>query len=109
MNRAMIALVALAVGVTYVGTPLKAEDTSQPSDTAKEQLYVRVFYCFDTQSVLKQRKSEKHKIIAGYALSSLDPNSDEVKTCVKDGVLMTGYVQISPPFVSPDEGDSSQK
>jgi hypothetical protein len=96
MRRTLIALIALVVAGAYVGRPLKADDPP------KEQMYARVFYCFDSQSVLKQRQSEKHKIIAGYLLSSVDPNSEQMKACAKDGALMMGYVQITPPFANPD-------
>jgi hypothetical protein len=94
MRRTLIALITLIVAAAYVGRPLKAEDAS------KERIYVRVFFCFDSQSVLEQRQSEKQKIIAGYLLSSIEPNSDQMKACAKDGILMTGYVQITPPFAS---------
>ena len=102
MRRTLIALIALLIAAAYVLRPAKGEDAP------KEQLYVRVFYCFDSQSVLKQRQSEKHKIIGGYILSSIDPNSDQMKTCAKDGIPMMGYVQITPPFADPDEGASSR-
>jgi hypothetical protein len=93
----LTALIIIVVAAAYVNKPVKGEDTS------KQQLYVRVFYCFDSQSVQKQRQSEKHKIVAGYVLSSIDPNSDQMKTCAKDGVPMIGYVQVTPPLTSPDE------
>ena len=97
MSRILISFIALAIAATYVGTSAKGENAPQ------ERLYVRVFYCFDSQSVLKQRQSEKHKITAGYLLSSIDPNSDQMKVCAKDGTLMTGYVEVTPPFASPSE------
>ena len=102
MRRTLIGLITLVIAAAYVGRPSKADDTP------RDQMYARVFYCFDSQSVLKQRQSEKHKIIAGYLLSSIDPNSDQMKACAKDGVLMMGYVQITPPFASPDEGASTR-
>lgn len=103
MKETLIALIGLLVAAGYVGRPVKGDDTP------KEQMYVRVFYCLDTQSALKAQQSEKHKIIVGNLLSSIDPNSEEMKACVKDGMPMMGYVQITPPFTSPDEGDSKRK
>ena len=97
MRRMLTALIIIVLAAAYVNKPVKSEDTP------KQQLYVRVFYCFDSQSVQKQRQSEKHKIVAGYLLSSIDPNSDQMKTCAKDGVPMIGYVQVTPPLTSPDE------
>jgi hypothetical protein len=79
-------------------------------DTPKEQVYARVFYCFESQSVLRQRQSGKHKIIVGYSLPSLDPYSDDMKTCTKSGgVMMTGYVQITPPLASLDEAHQGSR
>lgn len=99
MKQRLAVLIALLLTAAYVGRPVKGDDT------AKEQTYARVFYCFNTQSVLDQRQSGKHKIILGYSLPSLDPYSDDMKGCTKSGgVIMTGYVQITPPFASPDEG-----
>lgn len=98
MKQRLVVLIALLLTPAYVGRPVKGDDTP------KEQTYARVFYCFNTQSVLDQRQSGKHKIIVGYLLSPIDPRSEEMKACAKDGVLMMGYVQITPPFASPDEG-----
>jgi len=78
-------------------------------DAAKEQTYVRVFYCFDAKSMQDQRQSGKHKIVLGYSLPSLDPYSDDMKGCTKSGgVMMMGYVQITPPLASLDEGASTR-
>jgi hypothetical protein len=99
MKQRLAVLIALLLTAAYVGRPVKGDDTP------KEQTYARVFYCFNTQSVLDQRQSGKHKIILGYSLPSLDPYSDDMKGCTKSGgVIMTGYVQITPPFASLDEG-----
>src|SRR2546425_5783075 len=98
MKHRLAVLIALLLTGAYVGRPVKSDDTP------KEQMYARVFYCFNTQSVLDQRQSGKHKIIVGYSLPSLDPYSDDMKGCTKSGgVIMTGYVQITPPFASLDE------
>ena|SRR5579859_650125 len=100
MKQRLAVLTALLLTAVYIGRPVKGDD-----DTPKEQTYARVFYCFNTQSVLDQRQSGKHKIIAGYSLPSLDPSSDDMKGCTKSGgIIMTGYVQITPPFASLDEG-----
>jgi hypothetical protein len=96
MKQALSALVILLVAAAYVGRPAKGDDPP------KEQTYVRVSYCFDTQSVHEQRQSKKQKIVLGYSLSTLDPNSDEMKACKKVGAPMIGYVQISPPVANPE-------
>ena len=96
MKQTLSALVILLVAAAYVGRPAKGDNTP------KEQTYVRVSYCFDTQSVHEQRQSKKQKIVVGYSLSTLDPNSDEMKACKKVGAPMIGYVQISPPVANPE-------
>lgn len=96
MKQTLSALVILLVAAAYVGRPAKGDNTP------KEQTYVRVTYCFDTQSVHKQRQSKKQKIVVGYSLSTLDPNSDEMKACKKVGAPVIGYVQISPPVANPE-------
>jgi hypothetical protein len=96
MKQTLSALVILLVAAAYVGRPAKGDNTP------KEQTYVRVSYCFDTQSVHDQRQSKKQKIVVGYSLSTLDPNSDEMKSCKKVGAPMIGYVQISPPVANPE-------
>jgi uncharacterized protein YxeA len=96
MKQTLIALMILLAAAVYVGRPVKGDDTP------KEQTYVRVSYCFDTQSVHEQRQSKKQKIVLGYSLTSLDPNSDEMKACKKVGAPMIGYVQISPPVANPE-------
>jgi hypothetical protein len=98
MKKPLIALITLMLAAVYFGRPAKGDDTP------KEQQYLRVFYCWNTQSVTEQRQAGKHKVIVGYSLPSLDPYSDDTKSCTKSGgVMMTGYVQITPPFASPDE------
>jgi hypothetical protein len=96
MKQTLIASITLLFAAAYVGRPVKGDDTP------KEQTYVRVSYCFDTQSVHEQRQSKKQKIVLGYSLSTLDPNSDEMKACKKVGAPMIGYVQISPPVANPE-------
>jgi hypothetical protein len=96
MKQTLIALITLVAAAAYVGRPVKGDDTP------KEQTFVRVSYCFDTQSVHEQRQSKKQKIVVGYSLSTLDPNSDEMKACKKVGAPMIGYVQISPPVANPE-------
>ena len=96
MKQTLIALITLVAAAAYVGRPVKGDDTP------KEQTFVRVSYCFDTQSVHEQRQSKKQKIVLGYSLSTLDPNSDEMKACKKVGAPMIGYVQISPPVANPE-------
>jgi hypothetical protein len=99
MKQTLIILIILLLFASCVGSPVKGDDAS------KEQQYVRVFYCWNTQSVTDQRQSGKHKIIVGYSLPSLDPNSDDVKSCSKSGgVTMMGYVHITPPFANVDNG-----
>lgn len=99
MKRTLVVSIVLLLAAAYVGRPVKGDDTP------KEQEYVRVFYCWNTQSVLKQRQSGKDKVIVGYSLPSVDPYSDEMTGCTKSGgVMMMGYVQITPPFANPDEG-----
>ncbi len=85
----------LLVLASYVGRSVKGADTSP-------QTFIRVSYCFDTDSVHEQRQSKKQKIVLGYSLSTLDPNSEEIKACKKIGAPMTGYVQISPPVATPE-------
>ena len=96
MKQTLIASITLLFAAAYVGRPVKGDDTP------KEQTYVRVSYCFDTQSVHEQRQSKKQKIVVGYSLSTLDPNSNEMKACKKVGAPMIGYVQISPPVANPE-------
>ena len=96
MKQTLITLIALLAAAAYVGRPVKG------ADTLKEQTYVRIPYCYDTQSVTDQRHSGKHKLVLGYSLSSTDPNSEEMKACEKVGSLMIGYVQISPPIANPE-------
>jgi hypothetical protein len=99
MKQTLAALIVVLLSAVYVGRPVNS------GDAPKEQQYVRVFYCWNTQLVTDQRQSGKHKIIVGSSLPSLDPDSDGVKSCAKSGgVMMTGYVQITPPFASPDDG-----
>ena len=99
MKQRLAVLIALFLTAVYVGRPVKGDDTPN------EETYARVFYCFNTKSVLDQRQSGKHKIIVGYSLPSVDPYSGDMKGCTKSGgVIMTGYVQITPPFASIDEG-----
>jgi hypothetical protein len=103
MKQRLAVLIALLLTAAYIGRAAKGDDTP------KEQTYARVFYCFNAQSVLDQRQSGKHKIIVGYSLPSLDPYSDDMKGCTKSGgLIMTGYVQITPPFASLDEGATTQ-
>jgi hypothetical protein len=96
MKQTMIALIILLAAAAYIGRPVKG------AETPKEQTYVRVTYCYDTQSVADQRHSGKRKLVLGYSLSSTDPNSEEMKACEKVGSLMIGYVQISPPIANPE-------
>jgi len=96
MKQMLIALIILVAAAAYVGRPVKGDGTP------KEQMYVRVSYCFDTDSVREQRQSKKQKIVLGYSLTSLDPNSDEMKACKKVGAPMIGYVQISRPVANPE-------
>ena len=96
MKQTLSALVILLVAAAYVGRPAKGDNTP------KEQTYVRVTYCFDTDSVREQRQSKKQKIVLGYSLSTIDPNSEEVKDCKKVGAPLVGYVQISPPVANPE-------
>jgi hypothetical protein len=96
MKQTLSALVILLVAAAYVGRPAKGDNTP------KEQTYVRVTYCFDTDSVHEQRQAKKQRIVLGYSLSTLDRNSDEMKACKKVGAPMIGYVQISPPVANPD-------
>ena len=49
MKQTLSALVILLVAAAYVGRPAKGDSTP------KEQTYVRVTYCFDTDSVRDQR------------------------------------------------------
>ncbi len=95
MKQTLIALITLLVAAAYIGRPANGDDTSP-------QTYIRVSYCFDTDSVHEQRQSKKQKIVLGYSLSTLDPNSEEIKACKKVGAPMTGYVQISPPVATPE-------
>lgn len=96
MKQTVSALVILLVAAAYVGRPPKG------ADTPNEQSYVRVTYCFDSDSVREQRHSKKQKIVVGYSLATIDPNSEEVKACKKVGAPMVGYVQISPPVANPE-------
>jgi hypothetical protein len=99
MKQRLAVLVFLLLIAVHLGRPVKGDGAS------KEQQYVRVFYCWNTQLVADQRQSGKHKIVVGDSLPSLDPDSDGVKSCAKSGgVMMTGYVQVTPPFAGPDEG-----
>lgn len=95
MRRVLIASGALLLAAAYVARPVKSDEPP------KEQQYVRVFYCFDTKSVEEQRHAGKSKIVLGHSLSSLDPNSEDMKDCAKTGAPMMGYVQITPPFANP--------
>jgi hypothetical protein len=95
MKQTLIALMILLVVASYVGRPVKGDDKSP-------QTYIRISYCFDTDSVHEQRQSQKQKIVLGYSLSTLDPNSEEMKACKKIGTPMTGYIQISPPVATPE-------
>jgi hypothetical protein len=94
MKQTLSALVIFVVAAAYVGRPAKGDSTP------KEQTYIRVTYCFETDSVREQRQSKKQKIVLGYSLSTLDPNSEEAKDCKKVGAPLVGYVQISPPVAN---------
>ena len=99
MKQTLFVLIVLLLIAVYVRQPVKGDNA------LKEQQYVRIFYCWNTQLVTDQRQSGKHKIIVGDSLPSLDPDSDGVKSCAKsDGVMMMGYVQVTRPFAGPDEG-----
>lgn len=99
MKQTLVTLVVLLLIAVHVARPVKGDDA------LKEQQYVRVFYCWNTQLVTDQRQSGKHKIVVGDSLPSLDPNSDGVKSCARsNGVMMMGYVQVTRPFAGPDEG-----
>ena len=104
MKRTLFVLIALSLTTAYLGRQVKGDTPPE------EQTYVAVFYCLNAQSVLHQRQSGKHKIVVGYSLPSITPSPDEMEDCTKHGgVVMTGYVQITPPFASLDEGASAQK
>jgi hypothetical protein len=104
MKRILVVLLTLLLAAAYLLRPLKGDDTP------KEQTYVGVFYCLHAQTVIDQRRSGKHKIVVGTSLSSLNPDSTEMRACVKDGgTPMAGYVEITPPFATLDEGAPTQK
>ncbi len=96
MKQTLIALGALLIAAAYVGRPVKG------ADAPKEQFYVRIQYCYTTQSVTEQRHSGQRNIVLGYSLTSTDPDSEEMKSCAKVGALMIGYVQVSPPTANPE-------
>lgn len=95
MRRVLGTSTALLLAAAYVARPVKSDEPP------KEQQYVRVFYCFDTKSVEEQRRAGKTKIVLGHSLSSLDPDSEDMRACAKTGVPIMGYVQITPPFTNP--------
>lgn len=104
MKRTLLILIALSLTAANFGRQVKGDTTPE------ERTYVAVFYCLNAQSVLHQRQSGKHKIVVGYSLPSITPSPDEMEGCTKDGgVVMTGFVQVTPPFASLDEGASAQK
>jgi len=95
MKRALVSITAILIIGAYLGTPTKGDDTP------KERTYVGIFYCLHSQAVLDQRKSGKHDIVVGTSLPSLNPDSQEMKECLKDGgIPLPGYVQVTPPFAS---------
>jgi hypothetical protein len=99
MKRTIVAVIILSLTGVCVRKAVKA------ADTPKERTYLPVVYCLNPQSVADQRKSGKCDVVVGYLLPSLNPDSEEMRKCVKDGsVPMYGYVQVTPPFTSLDGG-----
>jgi len=99
MKRMLVVAVIFLLTGAYVGGPVKG------ADTPKEQDYIAVFYCLNAQSVVDQRQAGKHQINVGSFLPSIDPDSYEMRKCAKGGgVLMGGYVEVTRPFATLDEG-----
>ena len=103
-KRAIAVLIALSLAGIYLARSAKGDNTP------REETYVMVFYCLNAQRALTQRQSGHHKIVVGYSLPSLTPSAGEVTACRKDsGVIMTGFVQVTPPFATLGEADTTHK
>lgn len=102
MTRVLGVLIALSLGGAYILRPVKGDNTP------KQQTYVMVFYCLNAQSALRQRQSGRQKIVVGYSLPSLTPSPSEMDECRRGGgIVMTGFVQVTPPFASLDEASGT--
>lgn len=103
MKRASAVLIGLCLASACIGWAVRGDNPP------KEETYVMVFYCLNAQQVVTQRQSGHHKIVVGYSLPSLTPSPDDMSACRKNGgVVMTGFVQVTPPFATLDEAKAGR-